>query len=284
MRVHPHSRPEWRPEALDPPRHRQEVAGRILGVDADLDCVSPSLRAAGRRQAFPCGDLQLLADDVDAGYELAHGVLDLEPRVQLDEVEGAVGTEQELERPRVAVVDRAGGALGRVLQLPPSLVVERGRRRLLDQLLVPALDRAFALAEREHAALPVGEDLDLDVPGRDDRLLEIESRLAESSLRLGGGRLERAFELIRVANGAHALAAPAGDGLEQDRIPDVVRGRARLVERRGAFRARHDRDARGDHLLFRRGLVGHARHRLCRGADEDQVVVETCLGEGGVLR
>ena len=87
-----------------------------------------------------------------------------------------------------------------------------------------ALDRALALAEREHAALAVGQHLDLDVPGRDDRLLEIEPRLAERGLRLGGGRLERAFELVRVANRAHALAAPARDGLEQHRIARFVSG------------------------------------------------------------
>ena len=103
-------------------------------------------------------------------------------------------------------------------------VVERRRGRLLDQLLVSALDRALALAEREHAALAVRQHLDLDVPGRDDRLFEIEPRLAERSLRFGGRRLERAFELVRLANRSHALAAPARDGLEQHRIARFVSG------------------------------------------------------------
>ena len=41
-----------------------------------------------------------------------HRMLDLEPRVQLDEVERAVGAEQELERAGVPVADRARGPLG----------------------------------------------------------------------------------------------------------------------------------------------------------------------------
>ena len=50
---------------------------------------------------------------------LAHGMLDLEPAVHLDELERAVGAEQELERPGVAVADRRAGALDGGLHLLP---------------------------------------------------------------------------------------------------------------------------------------------------------------------
>jgi hypothetical protein len=108
--------------------------------------------------------------------------------------------------------------------------------------------------------------------------------IAFSSLRLGGGRLERAFELVGLANRAHALAASARDCLEQHRITRFVSGRARLVELRGALGSRHDRDSSGNHLLLRCRLVAHARHRLGRRPDEDELVVETGCGECGVLR
>ena len=87
------------------------------------------------------------------GDELGDGMLDLEPGVQLDEVEAPVRAEQELERARVRVAGREAGALGGRLHLLARLGRERGRRRLLDQLLVAALDRALALAEGEHAAV-----------------------------------------------------------------------------------------------------------------------------------
>jgi len=53
------------------------------------------------------------------------------------------------------------------------------RRRLLDQLLVTALDRAVALAEVDDVAVAVGEDLDLDVTGILEVALDIDGRIAE---------------------------------------------------------------------------------------------------------
>src|SRR5690349_24738141 len=119
-------------------------------------------RTSGRDERLARRDAELLADDVDPGHELRHGVLHLEPRVQLDEVEAAVRAEQELECPRVPVADRAARALRRRLHRLARLWRQSSRRRLLDQLLVAPLDRAFALAERQHASKLVAEHLDLD--------------------------------------------------------------------------------------------------------------------------
>src|SRR5438093_11922630 len=102
-------------------------------------------RPADHAQRLPRRDAQLLPDDVDARDELAHRVLDLQARVELDEEEAAVRPEQELERAGVPVADGAAGALGGGLHRLARLGRKRGRRRLLDQLLVTALDRAFAL-------------------------------------------------------------------------------------------------------------------------------------------
>src|SRR5207344_960873 len=126
--------------------------------------------------------------------------------------------DEELERPRAAVADRAAGALRGCLHLLAGLRCQRRRGRLLDQLLVATLDRALALAEREHAALPVAEHLDLDVASPRDRLLDVEAPVAERSERLGGRGLERALELAAVVDQAHALAAAARGRLEQDGV------------------------------------------------------------------
>ena len=81
--------------------------------------------------------------------DLGDRVLDLQARVQLDEGERAVGPDEELERAGVAVADvrQARSAAASIASRRSG--VERGRRRLLDHLLVPALDRALALAERD---------------------------------------------------------------------------------------------------------------------------------------
>ena len=57
------------------------------------------------RERLAGGDPQLGLHEVDVGDLLGHGVLDLDPRVHLDEVVVAVGAEQELHGAGVAVAD-----------------------------------------------------------------------------------------------------------------------------------------------------------------------------------
>ena len=52
-------------------------------------------------------DADLPAHQIDAGHHLGDRVLDLQPRVHLEEVEPAVLVEQELDRAGVGVADRA---------------------------------------------------------------------------------------------------------------------------------------------------------------------------------
>ena len=111
VRVEAHPRPERRPHARHDPGGGRKVVARVLGVEPHLDRVSPPGCAAGVRELLARGNAELLADDVDAGDELGDRVLDLQTGIQLDEVEAAVGAEQELERARVAVADRPAGAL-----------------------------------------------------------------------------------------------------------------------------------------------------------------------------
>ena len=62
---------------------------------------------------------------------------------------------------------------------------EVGRRRLLDHLLVAALDRAVALAEHQDVAVPVADDLHLDVAAALDVRLDEDGAVAERAGRLG---------------------------------------------------------------------------------------------------
>src|SRR5205807_1942201 len=144
--VDTHAGPQRSAEAFDNARRRREPARRIFGVDADLDRVATACSPPGRAQPLARGDVQLLADDVDPGHDLADRMLDLQARVELDEMEGAVGAEHELEGARVQVADLQTGMGDALLHRRPGLLVESGRGRLLDQLLMSSLNRAFALA------------------------------------------------------------------------------------------------------------------------------------------
>src|SRR6201999_533856 len=90
----------------DGARRGQEVPGRVLGIDAELDRV-----AAGRRvvvpDRVPLGDAEHLPDQVQAGDLLADRVLDLQPGVDLEEADRAVARDQELAGPGALVTGPA---------------------------------------------------------------------------------------------------------------------------------------------------------------------------------
>ncbi len=230
---------------------------RGLGVDPALDRVPAQVDLLLRkRERLASGDQNLLADDVDAADHLGHAVLDLDPGVHLEE-EVIVADLQSLDRAGRAVADRGGGVGGDLADPLAHLGVDVRARRLLDHLLVTALDRAVALAEVDHAALRVGQYLDLDV----------------TRVPVVGGHRD-----------AEALAAATARGLAGDRVAGVLGLFARLVKvLRRRRRARHDRHPGLGHDLPRAGLRPHRLDRLWRRADEDDPRLGAGAGEIGVL-
>ena len=124
------------------------------------------------------GDANLLLDEVDARHRLGDRMLDLQPSVDLEEVEVAVA-EDELDRPGVDVTRRFRGADCRVAHGRANRRGEGRRGRLFHDLLVPALDRAFALAQVRRVAVAVADHLDLDVPRVANVPLEVHGCIAE---------------------------------------------------------------------------------------------------------
>ena len=239
--------------------------------------------AAGRGKGLSGGDPQLLAYEVDARHELRDRMLDLQTRVQFDEVEALVGTEQELEGSGVPVADRLRGALGGRFHRPARLRRDARRRRLLDQLLMAALDGALALAESQHAALRVGKHLDLHMPRRANELLDVEAGVSEGRLGLGGGGPERALELVLGVDDPHPLATAACRSLEEHGISELGSHRARLSGPNSLFAARHERNVRTLHLRLRLHLVAHPGHHVRGRPHEDELVVLAGGDEGRVL-
>ena len=148
-------------------------------------------------------------------------MLDLEPRVHLEEGGLAPVVDEELAGAGAHVADRAGEASG-----PPSpsrcaeVGIDGRRRRLLEDLLVAALDRAVALAEVDAVAVRIEQDLDLDVATALDEALEDEPVVTEGGRRLAPGGGERVGQAAGLADGAHPLAAAAGRRLDEEREAD----------------------------------------------------------------
>ena len=83
--------PARQPQQRDPAGRGGEAARGVLGVQAHLD------RVAARRRRLALeppagGDVELERDEVGAGDHLGHGMLDLEPRVDLHEREALAGS------------------------------------------------------------------------------------------------------------------------------------------------------------------------------------------------
>ena len=154
VRVHPDPRPSGgRNRVTVPGAGRKSWVGSSALIRSSIAWPRSSAPSLGA-EAVAGRDLQLAVREVDAGEQLGDGVLDLEPGVHLDEVEAALGVEQELDRSGPAIVERFCQPAGRILH-PGRISSVTAGDRPRDELLVASLDGAVALAEREHAPFAV---------------------------------------------------------------------------------------------------------------------------------
>ena len=202
----------------------QEALRHVLRVDPALDRVAAQPHVLlPDRERLAGRDEHLLPDEIDARHLLGDGVLDLDPGVHLHEVVVAGSREETLDRPRRAI---ARGSRGVDRDLPDPLaqsLVHGRRRRLLDQLLVAALNRAVALAEMDHVAVRVREHLHLHMPRILEIALDVDPAVGEVLLALPPGGFERALGLVRRLDQLHPLAATAGRRLDDQRVADLAR-------------------------------------------------------------
>ena len=258
----------------------------ILGVDPALDRVAAQDDVLlANRERLPRRHEHLLADQVEARHELGHGVLDLDAGVHLHEEVVAVLGQQALDRSRRAVAGGARGVDGDAADPLAQLGADSGRRRLLDELLVAALDRAVALAEVDHVPVRVREHLHLDVSRVLEVPLDVDGRVGEIRLPLPLRGLERLRRLLGRADDLHPLAPAARGGLDQERVADLRAERHDLLGRADRVgRAGDDRHAGRLHRLARARLRAHQLDRGGRRPDPRQARALDGARERGVLR
>ena len=168
-----------------------EVVVGVFGVDPTLEGVpvGDDVRLL-ERQRLTRGDADLLFHKIDAGHHFRDRVLDLNARVDLDEVEPVVGVDEEFTGSRVDVSNRGGQPHGGLAELCADFERQCGGGGFLDQLLVTALKRAIAVPKMDDVAVVVGEDLDLDVTGTVDEFFEVNAGILERGLGLVAGGLD----------------------------------------------------------------------------------------------
>ena len=207
-------------------------------------------------------------------------MLDLQARVHFEEVEIALAVDDELDRPGAVIVHGLGQRDRLLAHRLARLGREEGRWRLLEDFLVAALDRAFALVEVDDIAVLVAQHLDLDVARLVDELLDEDAIIAERGDRLGARAVKAFLGFACVEGDAQALAAAAGRGLDHHRIADRVGDLHRLLRILDqAHMTGHGADARFGGKLLRRDLVAHRLDGVRVRADEDDLLGLQALGE-----
>ena len=266
---------------------RSEVAVGVLGVEPGLDRVPGLARLGGVQvgETTAARDEDLRLHQVDIGGRLGDRVLDLQARVDLQEGERPVaGAVEELHGAGADVAHGQGKALGRRLDLLGLLGDEQRRGGLLDHLLVAPLDRAVAHAQGPGGAVPVSDQLDLDVPGAGDQALQEDRAVAERPKRLVAGALEGVLQVVGRGHHPDAAAATPRGRLEHQRVADLVRAGQRALEgvdRAAAPGCHRDADLLGEQL--RADLVAQPAHGLGARADEGDAQTLAQVHEGGVL-
>ncbi len=146
--------------------------------------------ALGMLQRLARGEQNLVADQVNAGDFLGHGMLDLDALVDFQEIEIALVIHDEFDGAGIGVMGGFGdsdGGFAHFFAQFPEFVFEQGRGSFLDDFLVAALDGAIAFAQMDDAALMVAENLDFDVVRVFDEFLDVNAGIAEGFFRLGAG-------------------------------------------------------------------------------------------------
>ena len=261
----------------------QEAAAGVLAVDPELEGVAGRGRVVVA-EGLAVGDAELLADQVDAGDLLGDRVLDLQAGVDLEEGDGAVLADEELAGPGAGVAGLGQDRLGGADQLGVLLVGQERRGRLLDELLVAALQRAVAGGDDDDVAVGVGQALGLDVARLVEVALDEALAATERGDGLTGGRVEQLGDLLDGARDLQAATAAAVGRLDGHREAVLLGERDDLVgvvDRVGG--AGHQRRVGAGGDVPGLDLVAEGVDRRGGGADPPQPGVHDGLGEGGVL-
>ena len=266
-----------------------------LHIDPKLDGIAARRGYAVGRQvqigeALPSGDTQLQGDQIKTRDGLGHRMLHLQARIGLDEGEGTLavriglGIDQKLKGAETAIGAGLGHAEGGI---DKPLAQSGGQARAwrdLDQFLMLALERTFALTKGQNH-LPVANNLNLDVTRAADQALDIEPTIAKGRLGLRSAALIGRLDLIGLGNDPHATATAACQGLDHHgpvRTLSSKKGLG-LIQRHGPIDPGQQGNTQPRRQIPRRPLIAKQGQHFRTWADKDQTRLGAGGGEIGVL-
>src|SRR6202051_5097018 len=155
-------------------------------------------------------NLNLAADNVDAGDHLSDRVLHLDARVDLDEVPLArFGVHQKLDRAGAVVTSGSGEPDSGVGQFLADGSSQANSGSDLDHLLMPPLDRAIALVKVKQVSVPVTQDLQFDVARAANVTLQKHGVVSKCAARFTPRFFQPRGEVAGLFDHAHATPTAA---------------------------------------------------------------------------
>ena len=212
--VNPYAGARRQPQQLDLAGRRRKIVVRVLGIESDLDGrAAHRRRIAFQRAAGTHVDLHF--DQIEVGAGLGHRMFYLQPRVDLHECKfTGVTVVQKLDRTRIAVAGFQAKPGRRGFDAVLLLGGQYRRRGFLDQLLITALHRTVAYADRPYVTVGIRNHLDLDMARALDQALHEHRAVAETLQRFRARGRVSLVELVHGTHRAYAPAAAAGGGFD----------------------------------------------------------------------
>ncbi|KAH3659411.1 hypothetical protein OGATHE_006295 [Ogataea polymorpha] len=168
---------------------------------------------------FPPEDL---SNNVDSGDLLSDGVLDLDSRVDFDEIMSVLVVNKELCSTSVSVV----GSLSQFHCVSQNGVSDLDRKRLgwgnLNHLLVSSLHGTVSFKKVDNVAVVVGQQLHLNVLWLVQKPLNETGTVSKSGLGFGGGSLESVSNALALANHSHTTSTSTKSGLDNHWIAILI--------------------------------------------------------------
>ena len=206
-------------QGLYRPRGRQETVLGIFCGDTTFNGHTAKVDLLLRkREGQTSGNTELLLHKVKTCTPLRHGVLNLNTRVDFQEIEVAIWPQQKFGRTCIDIVNSPYQVHRRRCDLLAQGWIERGRRRFLDQLLVAALYTALTFTQVHDVTIPVSNKLNFDMTGRRNGFLDIHPAITKSAPGFATSGAQSRKQVFRVTHKANTFPPTAGSGFEQQRI------------------------------------------------------------------
>ena len=206
----------------------QEIIGGIFRIQPGFQRMAGACDfrlPLGKR--LTAGHFQLPFHQILAGHHLGYRMLDLKPGIHLHEEKRARhtilgGFDDKFHRAGPLVTDGQGRICRRPAHGGAQILGHAGRRGLLQDFLMAALDRTVALEQVDRLPVGVGKDLQLDMARTGHEPLDQYMVIAEGIDGLAFAAFQGGGEIGRLFHQPHALAATAKRCLDQHRITHAL--------------------------------------------------------------